>query len=187
MIIWIDGVRGVGKSTAGLQLAELMDYDFEEVMDADAFWNRYTETICEIAEKRGIGPFLFLGGGMPQNNKRFLTFFRGEIEKRANATECFLIVVMGLFDQTSVDFLFNYLQGKGADILHFVLVAEKERISKRIENDLNERSKEATEDIERDAKFINDSFPDAIKIDTNRSDVKEIASDILSYIRMQCK
>ena len=168
MIIWLDGTYGVGKTTVANKLKEkFTDNDFD-ILDSDEYFTNMSENF-------GLG-----GGCWPQNNKRFIVYFRQVIEDKLKNSNKDLIIVMALTQTECKEMLFEYLVNKynNIKIWHIILVASKEEIISRINADAERDTTTALRLLQNNIYFLENNYSDAIRIDTNNKNVFDIASNI---------
>jgi len=175
MIVWIDGPKGIGKSTISKKVNKKLDNE-SILLESDYYWFKMIEE----------NPFLALGGCYPQNNENFIRKFKEVIESELNRekTENKIIIIdMALTDKKCKEELFDYFK-KDNRILHIILTAEKNVIKERIEKDTNEtRDKiNSIAEIDSSLKFLEENFKDTIKINTNNYKIDEISKTIVEHI-----
>lgn len=170
MIIWLDGVMGVGKTTLSEKIKEKLDD--VEVLDSDYYYN-----------KGNIEGLRYFGGNcFPQDNERFIQDFRELIEAKVNKNcNKIFIITMALTEMECKKGILEYLEKKDVNILHIVLTASKETIINRIIK--REKNKgQALEKLDGGIKFLRDNYCDAIWVDTENDNADEVANKILKLI-----
>lgn len=171
MIIWIDGTYGIGKTQVALKVYEKLRDNKIELLNSDQY---YREIIKEIA--------IFGGGTMPQNNKMFLKRFRKIIEEKISDSSKIIIIDMAITEMECKEILFNYINDKYNNIMHFILNATFDNIQNRIKLDFNRDREDALYYLDRNVKFLENNFKNAIWIDTNNKTAAEVADIIIKHI-----
>lgn len=180
MIIWIDGTYGVGKTAVAMKLKESFSNGNAELLESDYYSNETLKRVVEEAKSNNSFPHI--GGTLPQNNMRFIREFRELIEEKSKNTGKNLIVDMALTMKECKEELFEYLKNKGINIIHIILTADEDAIKSRIENDGNRMKETALEWLSQNVTFLDNNFPDAIRIETNNRDIDDVVSEIVLKI-----
>lgn len=181
MIIWIDGVLGVGKTT----IAEIVKEKFldseVEILDSDVYFQKALNKRWEdIAQNHR---FLEMKGTSPQNDDDFISFFRELIEKKDENKNKKIMVTMALTEMKCKEGIWDYLVNIKKNILHIILYADKEVIKLRIQSDKNRKDKETALYYLNDSMlFLEKSFNDALWINTNNKNEQDIANEIVQVI-----
>lgn len=182
MIIWIDGVLGVGKTT----IAEIVKEKFldseVEILDSDVYFQKALNKRWEdIAQNHR---FLEMKGTSPQNDDDFISFFRELIEKKDENKNKKIMVTMALTEMKCKEGIWDYLVNIKKNILHIILYADKEVIKLRIQSDKNRKDKETALYYLNDSMlFLEKNFNDALWINTNNKDEQDIANEIVQVIK----
>lgn len=180
MIIWIDGTYGVGKTTVAMKIKESFSDDNVELLESDYFSNESLKRVVEEAKANNCFPNI--GGTLPQNNMRFLREFRELIEEKTKNTDKNLIVDMALTMKECKEELYDRLKSDGKSIVHIVLTADEDTIKSRIKNDENRIKETALEWLTQNIAFLDENYPDAIRIKTDSRDVDDIATEVILKI-----
>lgn len=172
MIIWIDGVNGVGKSHVAAELGELLSNKNAEYVESDFYWMNLIQNDCEKA----------LAGFEPYYNEFCLDMIRTAIEEKINKIP---IVSMSLVDKKCQEKLLDYFKKKGIPMLHIILEAKKDTIISRIENDpirdINEQNQQKSK-VDWQMKYLKIEYPDAVRINTEDKSLDEIVNEIITLL-----
>lgn len=174
MIIWINGTFGVGKSVTANVAHNILWKNKSLIYDPDEDWKLFFEN-----------QHIFCGGGtLPQNNITFIKQLRQKIYNLAfNERDKILIIPMAITEKTCKDELLDYLKNKNLQIKHIVLTAKKNTIKDRIKKDITDRDKNiANNFLEPNIKFIESTFPNVNKIDTEEKSIEIVAKEIISLL-----
>lgn len=180
MIIWIDGTYGVGKTAVAMKIKERLSRDRVELLESDYYVNDSLKRVVEEAKANNCFPNI--GGTLPQNNMRFLREFRELIEEKSKSDDKNLIVDMALTMRECKEELYDRLKGNGKEIVHIILTADENTIKSRIENDGKRMKETALEWLKQNIAFLNQNFPDAVRIETDNCDVDDVATEVISKI-----
>ena len=179
MIIWIDGVKGVGKTGTIEKIDDkLEDYQFQYI-SSDDLWNDFVKYCCRIS------PFCDIN--TPQNNKVFLE----KLIKTIKAADCMTVklvfVDMALTTYECREVLLKSVQDRGINIKHIILTADEETVRTRVENDSKEdRDKITTmRELPESMKFLNDNYVDATRINTDNKSIEEVADEIIKLLNAE--
>ena len=117
MIVWIDGVLGIGKSTTAQNLWQKHLRSNGELLDSDEYFTKLCNadirlTFCSI---------------FANDNPLFLQRFRSVIEQKVSSSNKDLIVTIALIRQESKKYLFDPLISQNIPTLHFVLTANRDK------------------------------------------------------------
>lgn len=175
MIIWLDGVLGVGKTNTALKIKDKLSDDNVEFLDSDFYYKEMIQKNC----------FSAFGGTKPQTNQNFISYFRKIIEEKSSHTDKSILIAMALTARECKEGLLDYFIRSEKSLLHVILTADKEIIKKRILNDENRQDKSlALDDLESGILFINNNFSNAIHIDTTNNDLDTTANEIIKIARL---
>lgn len=175
MIIWLDGVLGVGKTNTALKIQDKLSDDNVEFLDSDFYYS-------EMFQKNF---FSFFGGTTPQTNQNFISYFRKIIEEKISNTNKSILIAMALTTKECKEGLIDYFIRNEKTLLHIILTADKEIIKGRILNDENRVDKRlALDNLESGILFLNDNFSNAIHIDTTNSDCDTAANEIIKIAKL---
>lgn len=175
MIVWIDGANGVGKSHVAAELAVLLAERNAEYVESDLYWNEAIENI----------PQVFRLGTYPCNNKYLVAKLREELEEKAKDTKKIIFVSMTMADKICSNWLLDYFSGKGIPTLHIILLASRETLISRIKNDpIREEStqKQQINNLDWHMLYIENNYPDAVRIDTEDRSLDEIVGEIMALL-----
>ena len=176
MIIWIDGVNGVGKSHVAAELEELLSEKNAEYGESDLYWedilrNNFTKA---------------LSGFNPYCNQYFMETLRKVLEEKMNDYGKVPIVPMSLVDKLCEQELFHYFEEKGTVMVHVILEAKKETIISRIEKDPirdeNVQSQQKA-NVDWQMKYLKKEYPSAVRINTEGKPIHETAVEIRNFIK----
>lgn len=168
MIIWIDGPYGVGKTAITEALKGRFGNQKVGHLDSDGL-------DCSVYEA-----MLWHGGGcLLQNNLTFLRAFKEEIERKIAEGYAPLIVEMALTQKECIEHLLDPLKAR-YPIMHIILTASMETISNRISSDPNRNQRFALQHLEKNIAFLDQNYPDAIRIDTEHTPILAICDDIVA-------
>lgn len=174
MIIWVDGVNGVGKSHIAAELSERLVDKNAEYVESDLYWRDLQRT-----------DFLKTFAGFePYSNKYLLGILRKKIEEMHDSGKL-PIVSMSLVNKLCESELLNYFEKKGISMLHIILKAKAETIISRIENDpIRNQSaqQEQKSKVAEQIKYLESEYPNAVRIDTDDKALDEITSEIISLM-----
>lgn len=168
MIIWIDGTYGVGKTSTLKQIEVKLKNKKIKVFRSDYFYQKYNKD----------NP-LDGGGATPQNNIKFIKYFRNIIEEQVKKADSDLIIDMSLTQKESKELLFEYFTKKGIEIKHFILTASIDTIKSRIKKDGIRDKGLAYSYLEQNINFLNINYSEAIRINTENKKIEEVAKEIL--------
>ena len=124
MIVWIDGVNGVGKSHVAAELAEVFLDRKAEYVESDLYWMKFIKEDYVKA----------LSGFNPYNNKFYLVELRNVLEEMHNLGKM-PIVPISLVSKLCEIELIDYFINKSIPMIHIILEASRETIVSRIEKD----------------------------------------------------
>lgn len=173
MIIWLDGVLGVGKTSTALKIIDKLSDDNVEFLDSDLYFS-------EMIQKNFFSAF---GGTQPQTNQNFISYFRKIIEEKTSHSDKPILIAMALTARECKEGLFDYFIRSEKNLLHIILTADKEIIKERILNDENRPDKRlALDDLESGILFINNNFSNSIHIDTTNNNLDTTANEIIKIV-----
>lgn len=179
MIIWVDGVNGVGKSHIAAELSERLVDKNAEYVESDLYWKDFSGN-----EKNYLMCIFGHQGFSANSNQYFLGTLRKTLEEMHDSGKL-PIVSMSLVNKLCESELLNYFEKKGISMLHIILKAKAETIISRIENDpirdpnaQQQQKFNVTEQI----KYLESEYPNAVRIDTDDKALDEITSEIISLM-----
>lgn len=181
MIIWIDGAYGVGKTAVATKLKERFSDDKAELLESDYYCNESLKYLIGEIKTNKRFPY-FLGGTLPQNNMSFIHEFRELIEEKSINTEKNIIVDMALTMKECKEQLFDCLKSEGKNIVNIILTADEGTIKSRIMNDKYRMKETALEWLTHNIAFLEQNFPDAVRIKTNNRDIDDIVAEVIGAI-----
>lgn len=164
MLIWLDGVYGVGKTSVAEKIVEKLSKDAVIVLDADLYWQKNFNLSRFTA---------------PQCDTDFIPFFYQIIKKHLNHNEKSIIVVMALTECECKQGLLEKLQGEGVEITHIILTATKEAIISRIEQGDEDSRIFRLMKLKWNLSFLERNYKDAVQIDTNGKSADMVAEEIV--------
>ena len=176
MIIWIDGVNGVGKSHVAAELGKLLSEKNAEYVESDLYWedllrNNFTKA---------------LSGFNPYCNQYFMELLKEVLEEKMNDYGKIPIVPMSLVDKLCEKELFHYFEEKGIDMVHVILEAKKETIMERIKKDpIRDESAQSQQkkNVDWQMKYLQKEYPNAVRINTEGKKIHETAVEIANFIK----
>lgn len=175
MIIWIDGVNGVGKSHVAAELGELLSNRNAEYVESDLYWMELIQNNYGKA----------LAGFEPYSNKYCLDMVRTAIEEKIQNFNKIPIVSMSLVDKRCQRDLLDYFKKKGIPMLHIILEAKKETIISRIENDpirdVNAQNQQKAK-VDWQMEYLKVEYPDAVRINTENKSLDEVVNEIMALL-----
>ena len=181
MIIWINGAYGVGKSTIVSKVMEYFSDNEAVLLEADEYSERNFKQLLDEAKIESI--FFPQIGGLPQHDMKFINGFNKIIEEKAQIKSKKIMIDMALVSNECKDGLFEPLADTYKDILHIIIVATEETIKLRIKNDIDRPDKmTAIECLSQNISFLQDNFPDAVRIKTDNKCIDEIAEEVYQVI-----
>jgi len=170
MIVWIDGTFGVGKTSVAEALKE--KFPLQDVIHLDA------DRSYQAGNRKYFG-----GGFFAQNNERFLSDFKSQIEESEKENKI-VIVTMALTMDECRDYLFRQLQSTTSKLIHVILFASKQTVLFRIENDVPTRDKDyAKRNMKKNTEYLSKNFSEAIRLDTDGKSINEVADAILEIVK----
>ncbi len=176
MIIWIDGVNGVGKSHVAAELEELLFEKNAEYVESDLYWEDFLRNNVSKA----------LSGFNPYCNQYFMEILRKVLEEKMNDYGKISIVPMSLVDKLCDKELFHYFEEKGTAMVHVILEAKKETIMERIEKDPirdeNAQSQQKKK-VDWQMKYLKKEYPNAVRINTEGKTIHETAVEVKNFIK----
>lgn len=171
MIIWIDGTYGVGKTSVAMKIQEKLNEEKVEVLESDCFYRDM------IRNNPLIG-----GGTLPQNNVKFIEYFKNRIEEKIENSYKDLIIVMSLTQKECKELLFDYFMKKDILMKHFILTANTETIKLRIKSNKNRDIELANNYLKPNMTFLTSNYQDAIVINTENKNIAKVAEEIIELI-----
>lgn len=180
MIIWIDGVYGVGKTTVVTEIKERISDNEVEFLESDTYRVKSLKRRVKEAIARNGFPSI---GTLPQNDIVFLREFKDLIDEKSKETTKKLIIDMALIMQECKEELLDKLKNEGKKIVHIVLTADEETIRTRIKNDENRMKEVALDWLKYSISFLEKNYQDAIWLNTDNLDVPTIANEIIEIIK----
>lgn len=172
MIIWINGAFGSGKSST----ADLLHSKIES---------------SHIYDPEQVGYFLW--SNFPENMKNRGDFQDIKIWRNINyqiikhmndSYDGVLIIPMTIVNEEYYDEIIGYLLEDGIDVYHYILIADKENIIKRLINRGEAKNSWAEQQIDRCLQGFNENI-DGEKIDTNNLNLLEVVNIILEKSNIQ--
>lgn len=172
MIIWIDGVNGVGKSSVAASLEEKLNDKNAEYIESDLYWLDTLKTNF----------YMFIFGTEPSSNKFFLKKLKTTIEEKMDIDGKLPIVSFSLVNTLCESELINYFIEKDCPMIHIILEASKATIFGRIENDPirnEEAQRQQKHKVETQIEYLNKNYPDAIRINTENKSIEDVVDEIV--------
>lgn len=179
MIIWIDGVNGIGKSHIAAELAERLVDKNAEYVESDLYWMDFLGN-----EKNYLMCILGHQGFTSNSNKYFLGTLRKTIEEKHDSGKL-PIVSMSLVNKLCESELLDYFEKKDIPMLHIILKAKAETIISRIENDpIRNQSaqQEQKYNVTGQITYLESEYPNAVRINTDDKTLDEIANEIVALL-----
>lgn len=175
MIIWIDGVNGVGKSHVAKKLAKFLADRNAEYVESDQYWTEFLQN-----DQNNI-----FAGFAPYYNQNFLGILRKVLEEKVYDGGKMPIVSVSLVDKLCERELLNYFEKKNISMLHIILEAKKETIISRIDNDsIRDESTRGQQkyNVDWQMRYLNNKYPDAARINTEDKTLEQIVGEILTLL-----
>ena len=165
-IVLIDGTYGVGKTTVAQSICDISNGEYIFI-DPDEYFNN------------NLGRFI-LYGWPTCNNMAIL----GEIQKAAEERiqESNIVVPLTLNSSKYKNIWIQSFEDF-AKVYHFILMAKKEQILKRIGNDEKRNKTLAIEMLDSNLKYYQGDIEGSIKIDTSNIDPQMVAKLIIELIQ----
>ncbi len=170
MVLWIDGIYGVGKTSVIRELIKMTKKENITILSSDDCYQ-------EMIQKNPLKAF---GGTTPNNNNNFLKFFRREIEKRVE-NQNDIIVDMNVLTKEAKEILIDTIKDS-VEFLHVILEVDSKVHEDRIKGQEGRDVKMAEWKREEGEKFLEKNYLDAIRIDTTDCDAISIAKKILHLV-----
>lgn len=174
MIIWIDGVNGVGKSHIASELEKKLPFKNVEHVDSDIYWIEYLKKNRLQAIQTGFNSY---------NNKSYLCELRTMLENMCEE-EKIPIVSMSLVTDECGKELLKYFCLKNILEIHIILKAETDEILSRIESDTIRNKSDRLEqrnNIGWQKNYLESRYSDAIRISTNQKSQQRVVDEIVSF------
>ena len=174
MIIWLDGPTGVGKSHVAEGLATRLSCKNAITVDSDKYfidWLEYLQNNMKLP----------IGGGYPYDNLYFLRDFKEKLTDMVCNHAELPIVAFPLVHELCQIELLNYFEVKKIPTFHLILVAEKQTIISRIENDPNRESKkqEQIPKVAPQLQYLKNHYPTAMRINTENKSIEDVVNEIM--------
>lgn len=171
MLIWINGTYGVGKTTLANELAKHLEDVY--VLDSDYYFIQYLNI---------DNNFLRGGGCYPQNNERFLQYFKSEIIKCLEMYET-IIIAMSMTMIESKALLYDYFENITKENAHIILTMDEAALVDRIQMDENRKDKElAFKSYRNNFKFLKNNFENAVWLDITGKSINQECGEIIEII-----
>lgn len=183
MIVWINGVTGVGKSHVAKELAKQLSDKNVEYLESDLYWIEFLKS--NSSQNDIIKAY---SGFYPYYNKYFLSMFRNVLEKNMKDLGKMPIVSMSLVTELCERGLLDYFKNKKNDMFHIILEAQEETIISRIENDpIRDESaqRQQKSNVSWQIVYLENKYPDAVRINTEDKTIDEIVGDILTLMQYE--
>lgn len=173
IVVWINGVCGIGKTSVCEKLSERLDYC--TVIFSD-----------EYPDDFGWSMIIQGGGGNPQTNTVLAKKIRERIEQALAAGENrFVVVDMAITTTMSKDLVYDYIRNQEPKDIHFILTAKEEKCFGRIKDDENRKdNKHAIYNYSSYLGFLDSHYEEAIRIDTTDMGIDEVVERIINEIRI---
>lgn len=173
-IIWIDGANGVGKSHVAAELAESLLKKNAEYVESDLYWLNFIK--MNVSKKHsGINPY---------DSKWFLDELKNVLDEKIQLGKM-PIVSMSLVDKLCETELFNYFEIRKIPMIHIILEASNKSIIQRIKGDcIRDQAAQSQQiaNVEWQLDYLNGTYANAIRVNTDNKSIKEIVDEIKSYI-----
>ena len=180
MIIWLDGCYGIGKSVVADGVKNAFEENIE-LLDADIYFDDMIKLMVREAKINKYVPDL--NGTRPQNDKKFISYFKKIIKEKDDKSRN-LLVDMALSEEICKRELLEALENEGKDIKHIILTAEKKEIKQRIKDDKNRGMKElALDTLDKSLLFYANNYQDAMHIDTSGKNIEDVVSEVIKEIK----
>lgn len=173
-IIWIDGANGVGKSHVAAELAESLLKKNAEYVESDLYWLNFIK--MNVSKKHS--------GMNPYDSKWFLDELKNVLDEKIQLGKM-PIVSMSLVDKLCETELFNYFEIRKIPMIHIILAASNKTIIQRIKGDcIRDQAAQSQQiaNVEWQLGYLNGTYANAIRVNTDNKSIKEIVDEIKSYI-----
>lgn len=173
-IIWIDGANGVGKSHVAAKLSESFLEKNAEYVESDLYWLNFIK-VNEGKKRSGFNPY---------DSKWFLDELKNVLDEKIQLGKM-PIVSMSLVDKLCETELFNYFEIRKIPMIHIILEASKETIIQRIKGDcIRDQAAQSQQiaNVEWQLAYLNSTYVNSIRVNTDNRSIKEIVDEIKSYI-----
>lgn len=165
MIIWINGSFGVGKTTTAEKLKEKLDNSI-------------------IYDPENVGMFLLNTYPRKENDFQDYELWRMinyEILKKLDKEFKIIIVPMTITNMQYYDEIIGRLENEGINIKHFILIASKKNIIKRL-NDRGNSTEWSYMQVDRCINAFDDDCFKGTRIDTNNKNANEICNSLIKLL-----
>ena len=171
MIVWIDGTFGVGKTTIsnalnkGLQESEVIDFD---------------EYVKGVQPDNSMG--LIFGKRYPEAKRCYIDALVVELERKLTQDDkrVYIVPIALITDYCRVR-LVEYFMNI-TETAHIILGISKEKLLYRIRNQVGRDDDLAITYYEEATKYLNNNYLDAIRIDTDYMEIKDIVCHLEKII-----
>ena len=175
MVIWINGVPGIGKSSISEEIMKRLNKENVVLLHSDEYFARMLKENVNLA---------FGTGAHPYDNKYFSCYFCKYIEKNLLQGKK-VIVDMSLIDLECKKNIFDYID-KNYISISFILISSVDNLISRINKDNGREEKEEQITFaQNDMDFLTNNFKNSIFIDTDNKSIDEIAVEIIKIIKKQ--
>lgn len=182
MLVWINGVNGVGKTSVVNRVAEIVMNEDVVFLDADTELEQFCNHCNESGDMEMQIKYLF-SGNSPQNHPYFVPYLKNLILEKEQSGK----IVLVSMTVSSIVGKENYIDyfSKRTNLVHIILTADKNTVYQRIDgHTCRSQKRENKESFDNDFDFISKHFGNACFINTNAKSINEVAGSIVDLLNI---
>ena len=164
-IIWIDGTFGIGKSAVAAAIVE--EIPQASLLEFDALQEKYKPT--SVSD--------YFGKRYPEAKKYFVDEITEIIQE--GSCDCLVIPVALINDYCNQKLIDGFAN---IESHHFILMAKKEILHQRINNQENRDIDLAVTYMSEATQYLSNHYYDASRIDTSNMSIDSVAKEIIESI-----